>query len=252
MSHPSNQDKRPTGQHPLPALLRRVDRDTLEQLVLYVTEGRPDLRRRHPLSRRNGGCPRPVGGDRAGAGTARRVGRCALHVALAACHDSRELRYLAGRLESSRQEQLVRRAIRIHRQIGDDERCLRLRQQHLTSGREWYDLVSACFRGRRPLRLPRTSVPAEDGAPHGGKLPDLPFPVQRARRAGNPYGLRRTGCRGGPPPAHVGRRPQDSGALAGVCPAAQASPSPLAGVPGRIRQGDSGLGRALAQVAPGE
>lgn len=207
MNHPSNQDTRPTGHDPLAELLRQVDRDALEQLVLHVTEGRPDLRRRcfdflanvrghgaagtrsraetaaalalweeiePELARldESGGADWETANELAGQlhELADRLASPAipeaerravldallacierdksglddllLHVAFAACHDSRELRYLAGRLESSRQEQLVRRAIRIYRQIGDDERYLRLRQQHLTSGREWYDLVS--------------------------------------------------------------------------------------------------------------
>lgn len=73
-----------------------------------------------------------------------------LHVALAACHDPDDLGYLAGRLEACGREWLVGEAIRLYRRIGEHDKYLRLRQQRLRSGLEWYDLVTFYWeRGER-------------------------------------------------------------------------------------------------------
>ena len=49
---------------------------------------------------------------------------------------------MAARLQASGREWLVREAMRIYRRVGDHEKYLQLRHQHLHSGSDWYDLVS--------------------------------------------------------------------------------------------------------------
>ena len=88
-------------------------------------------------------------------------------VAYVASHNNDDhLRQLAERFEALQQEWPIEQAIRIYKQIGDDEKYLALRMQKMKYGLDFYDLVTFYWEGSekaKALESARRGLEAAEG-----------------------------------------------------------------------------------------
>ncbi|VVS93892.1 hypothetical protein [Desulfoluna spongiiphila] len=105
-------------------------------------------------------------------------------VAYACCYDETDLRWFAKKLEGLGSDWEVRNARNIYRKIGDRDKYLELRLAHLTTGMDYYDLVTFYWEeGEKAKALEMAQRGLKEGQ---GRMDELrEFVAERAAQTGD-------------------------------------------------------------------